>query len=243
MSGHSHFSTIKRKKEITDKKRGKLFSKLAREISIAAKEKGENPSFNPKLKLAVEKARSANMPAENIEKAVKRATGEIESEKLEEFIFEAYGPEGIAIIVEGITDNKKRSLGEIKKILHQNGGKLVGEGAVKWMFEKKGCITVNLQNFSSSGEKETLELTAIEAGAEDIYRNENFLDIFTKIEDLDRVKKILEEKKIKTEASSLDWVAKEEVSLNEKNKDSCKKLFELLDENDSVQGVYSNLKM
>lgn len=243
MSGHSHFKSIKYKKGLADAKRGQAFSKLASEIAVAAREGGD-PDFNAKLRLAIEKARDLRMPTENIERAIKRGTGEIAGEKLEEVLFEAYGPGGIAIIVEGITDNKNRTLGEIKQILNQNGGKLVGEGAVKWMFERKGCITLRITNLDELRIKnrEDLEMMVIEAGAEDIYWHNDFFDIYTKIEDLEKVKKNLEEKKVKIETASLDWVAKEMVELGENDKMACQKLFEALDENEAIQEIYSNLK-
>lgn len=138
MSGHSHAKTIKRIKEASDKKRGQAFSKVARLISVAVKEGGVNPSTNPKLRIAVETARSVNMPKENIDRAIKKGSGEdISVEKLEEVTFEAYGPGGVAIIIEGITDNKNRALGEVKQILNQHGAKMVNEGGLRWMFERK----------------------------------------------------------------------------------------------------------
>ena len=245
MSGHSHFSSIKHKKEITDQKRGKIFSKLARQISVAAREKGGDPEANSVLRMAIEKAKEFNMPKDNIERAIKRGAGELGEEKLEEVIYEAYGPRSIAIIIEGITDNKNRALGEIKKILNQYQGKLASIGSVKWMFERKGVITIEnpKPEARSPKQKEELELKAIEAGAEDIYWHEDVLDIYTKIEDLEKVKKNLEGQGIKIESASLDWIAKDEVELEEKQKDAAEKLFEALDENDAVQEIYSNLKI
>jgi YebC/PmpR family DNA-binding regulatory protein len=246
MSGHSHARTIRHAKELTDKKRGQMFSKLARSIEVAVKEGGPNPETNAKLRVVVEEAKKFNLPKDNIERAIKRGTGELASEKLEEVLFEAYGPEGIAIIIEGITDNKNRTLGEIKQVLNQNNGKLVGEGSVKWMFERRGCLTINAQFLISNSQiknKEELEILAIEAGAEDIYWHEDILDVYTKIEELEKVKKNLEEKGIKIEGASLDWVPKEEISLDEKTKEACQKLFDALDENDAVQEIYSNLKV
>ena len=241
MSGHSHAKTIKHDKEISDQKRGKLFSKLARMISVAAKEKGGSPETNSALRMAIEKAREINMPQENIERAIRRGTGEIEGgAQLEEVIFEAYGPSGIAIIIEGITDNKNRALGEIKQILSQNGGKLVGEGAVKWMFGRKGVITIVI---SPTTNKEELELKVIEAGAEDIYWRNDALDAYTKIEEVEKVKRNLEQTGIQIESASLDWVPKEEVTVDEKMREACQKLFEALDESDSVQEIYSNIKL
>jgi YebC/PmpR family DNA-binding regulatory protein len=242
MSGHSHFKSIKYKKGLADIKRGQAFSKLAREIEVAVKQGGKDPNFNPKLRLAIERAKELRMPNENIERAIKRGTGELKAEKLEEFLFEAYGPGGIAILIEGITDNKNRTLGEIKQILNQNNGKLVGEGAVKWMFKRNGCLTIDIKNQKSKIKNDELELMAIEAGAEDVYWHGDILDVYTKIEELEKVKKNLEEKGIKIDSASLDWVPKEEISLDEKTKESCQKLFEALDENEAVQEIYSNLK-
>lgn len=241
MSGHSHFKSIKHQKGIADAKRGQAFSKMARVITVAAKERGGDPTTNSKLRLAIEQAHSFRMPKENIERAVKRGTGELTGEKLEEVVFEAFGPGGIAIIIEGITDNKNRALGEIKQILNQNGGKLAGEGSVKWLFEKKGAIIINAKIQMSNVKKEDLELTAIEAGAEDIYWHDDLLDVYTKPEDLELVKKNLEQKNIKIESVSLDWAAKEMIEVKEKT--ACQKLFEALDENDAVQEIYSNLKI
>jgi len=244
MSGHSHAKTIKHQKTITDQKRGQIFSKMARLISVATREGGADPEINSKLRLVIEMAKKWNMPKDNIERAIKRGVGKISGEKLEEVLFEAYGPGGIAIIIEGITDNKNRALGEIKQILNQNGGKLVGEGGVQWMFERKGCIIVDLKlQIENLRNKENLELMVIEAGAEDLYWHNDFLDVYTKIEDLEKVKKNLEERGVKVESVSLDWVAKEEISVDEKTKESCRKLFETLDENEAVQEIYSNAKL
>jgi len=244
MSGHSHAKTIRHEKEITDQKRGQIFSKMARMISIAVREGGTNPETNSKLRLAIGIARSFNMPNENIERAIQRGGGELTRGKLEEVFYEAFGPGGIAIIIEGITDNKNRALGEVKQILNQNNGKLAGEGSVKWLFERRGCIVVDYKlQTGNLKNKEKLEITAIEVGAEDIYWHNYLLDIYTKPEELERIKKNLEEKGIKIESASLDWVPKEMIELDEKQKGACQKLFEALDENDSVQEIYSNLKI
>jgi len=157
---------------------------------------------------------------------------------LESVSFEGFGPGGIAVIIDGITDNKNRTLGEIKSILNQNNGKMAGEGAVRWMFDRKGAITVASQGKA----KEELEMIAIESGADDVKWFGEELEIYTKPEDLESVKKALEEKGIKVESSSLDFVAKEEVKISEKEKEQSEKLFEALDENDAVNNIYSNLK-
>jgi YebC/PmpR family DNA-binding regulatory protein len=242
MSRHSHWATIKKKKTIADQKRGQIFSKLAREIEIAARSGGD-PELNPKLRVAIEKAKEARMPAENIEKAIKRGTGELKGSNLQEVIFEAYGPGNVAIIIEGITDNKNRTINELKQILQKFNGKLVSEGAIKWMFERKGCISVNLKDQENVKSKEELELIAIEAGAEDFFWQDDSLDIYTKIENLNEVKKKLEEKGVKISSFSLDWVPKELISVDETTKKRCQELFEMLDENDAVQEIYFNMKI
>ena len=243
MSGHSHARTIRHQKNITDQKRGQIFSKMARVIWVAVKEGGPNTETNSKLRLAIETAHSFRMPNENIERAIKRATGEIPEKKLEEVLYEAYGPGGIAIIIEGITDNKNRSLNEIKQILNQHNGKLVQEGAIKWMFERKGCITINIKNQNPKTKNDELELLVIEAGAEDLYWYGEDLDVCTNIKDLEKVKKNLEEKGVKIDSTSFDLKPKEMIDLKEKEKESCLKLFEALDESESVQEIYSNIKL
>lgn len=245
MSGHSHFKSIKYKKGVEDKKRGKIFSKLSRQISIAVREKGGDMEANSSLKMAVEKSKEFNMPKENVERAIKRGTGELEGEKLEEIIFEALGPCGVSIIIEGITDNKNRAMAEIRQILIQNQGKLVGEGAVKWLFERKGCITLRITNSDELRikDKERLELAAIEAGAEDVSWQDDVLEIYTKPEEIEMAKKNLEQKEIKIDSASLNWQAKEMLELSDKEKESCQKLFEELDELDSVQEIYANIQL
>ncbi|OGZ67517.1 MAG: transcriptional regulator [Candidatus Staskawiczbacteria bacterium RIFCSPHIGHO2_02_FULL_34_10] len=238
MSGHSHFKTVAATKNANDAKRGKLFSKLARVITIVVKEGGPDPLINTKLKTAIEQTKKFNMPKENIERAIKKGTGELVGENLEEVSFEGLGPGGVAIIMDGITDNKNRTLGEIKGILSQYNGKMAGEGAIKWMFKRKGFIVINPETKL----KEELELIVIEVGADDVKWRENMLCVYTKPEDLEIIKKILEEKGLIIESSSLDWVAKEEVIIDEKDKEKSQKLFEALDENDAIQDIYSNLK-
>ena len=242
MSGHSHFSTIKHKKAITDAKRGKIFSKLARQILVAAKEKGGDPETNSNLRMVIEKAKSLNMPKDNIDRAVKKGTGELEGERLEEVIYEAYGPGGIAVIIEGITDNKNRTLSEVKQIITKYQGKMADSGSVKWLFERKGRVALaNNQEFG----RDDLEIKVIESGAEDFswveQDNIAFMEIYTKPEDLEFVKERLEQTGIKIEETSLIWAAKEAISIVEKQRSAAEKMFEDLDENDDVQDIFSNL--
>ncbi len=239
MSGHSHAKTVMATKMANAAKKGKIFSKMGRLITIAAKDGGD-PNKNSKLKAAIDQAKSFDMPKENIDRAIKKGTGELAGESLEEVIFEGFGPGGIALIIEGITDNTNRTLSEVKVTLNQNNGKLAGEGAVKWMFERKGDIVIN--NEDKTINKDEFELTAIDAGADDIQWGDGEIYVYTKPEDLEKVKKTLEEKEFKIESSSLSFIAKEEVEITEREKEQSEKLFEALDENDAVNNVYNNLK-
>lgn len=238
MSGHSHWHSIRHQKAITDAKKGKAFSKLIRFITIAAKEKGGDPAANPGLRTAIEKAKELNLPKENIDKAIKRGTGELGSDVLETITIEGYGPGGIAIMVEGITDNSNRSIGEIKQIFTKNGGKAAGEGAVKWMFERKAVLSI----VDKAQLKEDLELAAIEVGAQDMQWDNEVLYIYAAPENLDLTKKNLHDKGITVSSATLDWLAKEKMEVNPEIKEKCEKLFEALDEHDDVQDIYSNLK-
>ena len=237
MSGHSHSKKIKHEKDATDAQRSKVFSRLAKEITIAARD-GTDPAINSRLRVAMERARSFNMPKDNVERAVKRATGEGgQNVQLEEMLLEAYGPGGIAILISLITDNKNRTLSEIKQILISHQGKPVEGGAVRWMFGQKGVLTI-----PQSSPKEEMELLAIEAGAQDLFWNEDgSLDVYTAPADLETVKKALGQKGVVAESATLDWVPKDPFKATEKVQEANQKLFEILDEQDDVQDVYSNL--
>ncbi len=238
MSGHSHARTVKHDKDLAASQRSKVFSKLAAEIAVAVKQGGGNPDINSRLRTAMDRAKAANMPSDNVERAIKKGTGEDQTGNLEEFLLEAYGPGGIALLIAGITDNKNRMLGEIKQILSKNQGKMVEGGAVRWLFAQKGILAVK-----SAMQKEELELKAIEAGAEDlVWREDGMLDVYTKPTDLEKIKNSLQATGISIEEAYIDWVPKEETAVDQKVIDAAQKLFDELDENDSVQGVYSNLK-
>ncbi|HEX9722029.1 MAG TPA: YebC/PmpR family DNA-binding transcriptional regulator [Candidatus Paceibacterota bacterium] len=232
MSGHSHFRTVMHKKGLADAKRSQMFSKLAKELTVAAKEGGTDLQANPRLRTVIEKAKSANMPADNIERALKKATGE-DAGRLEEVLFEAYGPGGVAILVTAITDNKNRTLGQVKQILQKNQGKMVEGGAVRWLFERKGVTTVE-------NAPKDLELFAIEAGAEDLFWRDHTLDIYTDPSALNSLKARLEEKNVHVTAS-IDWVPKERVNPSEKDAQAAEKLFAALDDQDDVQDMYANI--
>ena len=237
MSGHSHSKKIKHEKDATDAQRSKMFSKLAKEITLASRD-GTDPAINSRLRVAMERARSFNMPKDNVERAVKRATGEGgQNAQLQEMLLEAYGPGGVAILISVITDNKNRTLSEIKQTLASHQGKPVEGGAVRWMFEQKGVLTI-----PQSSPKEELELLAIEAGAQDLFWNEDgSLDVYTAPADLETVKKALEEKGRVSESATLDWMPKEPLKAAEKVSSANQKLFDALNEQEDVQDVYSNL--
>ncbi|MGH7239791.1 MAG: YebC/PmpR family DNA-binding transcriptional regulator [Candidatus Saccharimonadales bacterium] len=239
MSGHSHFKTVKATKDANDAKKGKIFSKFARLIALAAKQKGGDPSTNLTLKAAIEQARTFNMPKENIERAIKKGTGELQGEQLEEILIEGFGPGGIALILEGITDNKNRTIGEVRNILSKYEGKMASEGAVSWMFSRRGVIEVETP---AEADRESLELTAIESGAQDVQWNGQMLEIYTEPEQLETVKKALEEKNILAASANLSWIPKEEISPTDRERELTKKLSEAIDENDDIQDIYSNLK-
>ena len=239
MSGHSKWSKIKHQKAITDVQKGKIFSKMAKIIAVAARDDGD-PEMNSKLRIAIEKAQSVNMPRGNIERAIKKGAGKLGGEKIEEVVYEAYGPSGIALIIEAITDNKNRTLSEIKNILGKHSGRLGDAGSVKWLFEKHGVLELEI---SKEDNLDDLEMEIIDAGAEDIKEQDNILEIQTKPTELNNVKNNLETKGIKVESANLEWMPKNPVKIeDEKNKIQIEKLFEALDEQNDIQEIYSNLK-
>ncbi len=244
MSGHSHAKTIAHQKSITDHKRGQIFSKMARLIAIAVRDGGPNIETNYKLKTAIERARNFNMPNDNIDRAIKSVGPGLDNKNLNEFLFEAYGPGGIAVLIEGITDNKNRVLLEIKQILAQHSGKLAQEGSVRWMFERKGIIIIIPYNQSESWtNKEDLELKAIEIGAENFaWRPNNLFEVQFSADKIQAAKEEFQNQGVKVESSSVDWIAKNEIPIIGADQKQAEKLFSDLDENNDVQDVYSNLK-
>ncbi|MBI1971382.1 MAG: YebC/PmpR family DNA-binding transcriptional regulator [Candidatus Wildermuthbacteria bacterium] len=251
MSGHSHARTIKHKKDAADAARSSVFSKMAREITVAVRDGGGDPVTNTQLRAVLERARSFNMPSANIDRAIARATGGEDARNLQGVLFEAYGPGDIALLISGITDNKNRTVSELKQILNRFGGKLVEGGAVQWMFEHKGVITINPKSDLPAGQagirnpkqKEEMELKAIESGADDMYwGDEETLEVYTKPAELERVKTKLQEQELAVESSALEWVPKENVEIAPDAKEAAEKLFEALDAHDDVQNIYSNLK-
>lgn len=237
MSGHSHWAGIKHRKGINDAKKATIFTKHGKLISIAAKMGGSDPVMNFQLRLAIERARAENMPKDKIENAIKRGTGELKGQaEIQEALYEAFGPGQVAMLIKTATDNKNRTYGEIRTILLKNGGKIVPSGSVSFLFKQIGEISLETKNNS-----EEIEMKAIEAGAEDTELNENILSIYTKAEELQKVKENLEKENLKIENASLIYSPLQKTTLDEKNKLSYEKLLELLDEQEDVEEIFDNL--
>ncbi len=236
MSGHSKWSTIKRKKAAQDAKRGKIFTKLIKEITIATRQGGPDPSANPRLRLAIDNAKSANMPMDNIKRAIKKASGESGSDNYMEITYEGYGPGGIAILIESVTDNKNRTVAEVRHLLNKHGGSLGESGSVAWMFDRKGVITISKQDKT---EDEVLEIV-LDAGAEDLQTEDEFFEVTTAVEDFETVRKAVQEANLEIENASLQWIAKNSVSVSGETAEKAMKLIDALEDNDDVQNVYTN---
>ena len=236
MSGHSKWSTIKRKKSAQDAKRGKIFTKLIREITVAARMGGGDPSRNPRLRAAIASARAVNMPKENIERAIKKGTGELAGYSLEEAIYEGYGPGGVAILIEALTDNRNRTTAELRYILSKHGGNLGEAGCVAWMFDKKGLIVFDRNQVD---EDEVMEI-ALEAGAEDVREEDDQLEVVTLQSDFEEVKKAFDEQNIKYELAEVTMIPQNTVKLDDKQAEQMLKLMDALEDSDDVQKVYAN---
>jgi YebC/PmpR family DNA-binding regulatory protein len=237
MSGHSKWSTIKRAKGVTDAKRGALFTKVAREISVAARQGGGDPDANYRLRLAIEKARSVNMPADNIKRTIDKATGSGEAEQFEEIVYEGYGPGGIAVLVETQTDNKNRTAADVRSMFVKSGGQLAGSGAVAWQFEPRGLISVP----RSGVDADEVTLAAIDAGAEDVDTDdEDTIEIYTAPANLQAVRHALESAGVTVESAESAMIAKQTVELDSHKARQALRLVELLEDLDDVQRVTAN---
>ena len=236
MSGHSKWSKIKRKKANADAKRGKIFTKIIREITVAARNGGADPNTNPRLRAAIDVARSVNMPNDNIERATKRGTGELEGQILEEVTYEAYGPHGVAILIETVTDNRNRTTSDIRRILSKHNGNLGSKGSVGWQFHAQGIISVDAKKY----EEDTIIAYALEGGASDVKQEEDIHQIIVSTEDFMKFKNILENNNIEILSSELTKIPQSTVTLSEKEAEKALKLYELLDDLDDVQHVYAN---
>jgi YebC/PmpR family DNA-binding regulatory protein len=239
MSGHSHWATIKHKKGAIDAKRGKLFSKLSRAIIIAAKNGGGDPETNLKLRYAIDKAREVSMPKDNIERAVKRGTGELEGLTFEEIVYEGYGPGGVAMMVEVLTDNRNRTAGEVRKIFEKCGGKMGSAGCVAYQFERKGFFSVD----AKISDEDTLMNLALEAGADDLKRSGNNFEITCDPAHFGPVKLALEKSNVPTTMAEITQIAKAPAEVDLETGKKVLRLMDALDDHDDVQHVYSTVQI
>ena len=235
MSGHSKWATIKHKKAATDAKRGSLFTKLIKEISVAARG-GGNPDTNPRLRVAIERAKESSMPSDNIDRAIKKGTGQLEGVTYEDITLEGYGPGGVAVYVEGVSDNKNRTTAEVRTIFTKKGGNMAGAGSVAWMFEKKGYIVVS----KTSAEEDKLMGVALDAGAEDMIIEDEDYAIKTSPQDFFKVKKAIDDAGIKTEDAQITLLPKNTVKVEGPDAKKILDLVDAIEEHEDVQHVYAN---
>lgn len=236
MSGHSKWNTIKRKKAKVDAERGKAFTRLIKDITMAAREGGGDESANPRLRSAIIAAKGANMPSANMERAIKKGTGELPGVTYEESVLEGYGPGGVAIYIEILTDNRKRTVAEVRHSLTKHNGNLAESGAVSWMFEKKGLISVPKE----AVDEEELLMLVLDAGAEDLNSDDDFFEITSATEDLENVRKMLVANNVKIESYGLTMYPKNSIKVEGKEANQVLKILDMLEDNDDVQQVYSN---
>jgi len=236
MSGHSKWSTIKRRKAVVDAKRGRVFTRLIKEVTVAAREGGRDPESNPRLRTAIDNAKAENMPADNIEKAIRRGTGELPGVTYEDMTYEGYGPGGVAILVTTLTDNKNRTVAELRHLFTKQGGNLGAPNSVAWMFDRKGQITID----ASAYDEETLLLEAAEAGAEDVVAEEDVLKVITSFADFHPVQQRLHERGIQFLGAELAMLPKSTVAVEEKEAERLLKLLEALEDHDDVQSIAAN---
>ena len=238
MSGHSKWAGIKRKKAVVDAKRGKAFSKVSKEISIAARMGGNNPDMNPRLRLAIDKAKEVNMPSDNVKRAIQKGAGEVPGAVYDETTYEGYGPAGVALLIEVMTDNKNRTVGEIRHSITKHGGNMGESGCVAWMFDKKGYLLVSKETI----DEDSLMTDALDAGAEDFKSDpeEDNYEIITAPEDFDKVKEYIEKKGIVPNLAEITQIPQTYVKLDTKDARKMVKLMDDLEDQDDVQNVYAN---
>jgi YebC/PmpR family DNA-binding regulatory protein len=236
MSGHSKWHSIKHKKAAADAKRGKAFTQVIKEITVAARLGGGDPNFNPRLRLVVDKAKSLNMPKDNIDRAIKKGTGELEGYNLEEVVYEGYGPGGVAVLIEATTDNRNRTVSELRHLFSKYGGNLSEAGSVAWMFQKKGYLVIERDKIS---EEDLLEV-ALEAGAEDVNEDDSNWEIFTPPEAFEAVRDALAAKNIPIAVEQLSMIPQSNVKLEGKSAVQMLRLMEALEDHEDLQNVWAN---
>lgn len=240
MSGHSKWATIKRQKGVADQKRGAIFTKMAKNITVAARDGGGDPDTNFKLKMAIEQAKSVNVPKDNIERAIKRGTGELKGDVIESVVYEAFGPGNTFFIIEALTDNKNRTVADIRHIFSKLGGSLGGQNSVMWQFERKGVIRVS-DYISKIENYDDVELNLIDLGVEDIKKEDDDLIVYTKVEDLQRVRGGLEGIGVIPDYVEIEFLPRELKRVDQSGAEKIQKLFDALNENDDVNNFYSNV--
>ena len=238
MSGHSKWSTIKRKKGAEDAKRGKIFTRLAKDITLAAKSGGDI-NANPSLRTAVDKAKAENMPKDNIERAIKKGTGELEGGELEEITYEAYAPHGVAMLIQCLTDNRNRTLSDVRRVFNKHGGNLAEQGAVGWMFDQKGYLTVSAEGVDG----DEVFMAALEAGADDVQISDDVIEIYTAPADLHTVRSALETAGYKVDETELGQFPKNEIELSVSDTLSIMNIVDMVEESDDVDKVFTNLNI
>jgi len=236
MSGHSKWATIKRKKAATDSARGKVFTRIIKEITIAARDGGGDPVGNPRLRLAIQNAKASNMPQENITRGIKKGTGELEGVTYQEITYEAYAPHGVAVIIQSVTDNKNRTVAELRHMISKNNGHMGEAGSVSWMFERKGVVTIEKGTHTEDDVMEVI----LDLGADDLKSEEEYFEIISPIDKLETVRKGLEEKSYKVESASMQYIAKELVTLDEAKAASVIRFLEAVEEYEDVQNLFTN---
>lgn len=239
MSGHSKWSTIKHKKAATDKKRGKIFTRLASELTMAAREGGGDPNFNNRLALAVEKAKAANMPKDNIERAIQRGVGGDKSEALDELVYEGYGPGGVAVMVEATTDNRNRTAGQVRAVFTKHGSSLGESGTVAWQFNRRGTIAIAAEGV----DPDALVMAAIDAGALDVEPEEDYITVYTEVADFQKVKQALEAAGYNTGDAELAMVPSVMMALDPSKQLQVLKFIEVLEDQDDVDQVWTNAEI
>jgi YebC/PmpR family DNA-binding regulatory protein len=238
MSGHSKWSTIKHKKAAADAKRGKVFTRLAKELTVAAREGGGDPETNVRLRLAIDKAKGANMPKDNIERAIKRGTGELEGGALEEIVYEGYAPHGVGMLIEVVTDNRNRAVAEVRHVFNKHGGNMAEAGAVSWQFKRKGYISI-----TEEVDQDEVFLVAADAGADDVRFDDGVTEIYVEIEQLQDVRQVLEDEGYKLDEVSVIYDPNNAVELATNEALQVVKLVELIEDLDDVQNVFSTLEI
>ncbi|MGD2048501.1 MAG: YebC/PmpR family DNA-binding transcriptional regulator [Chloroflexota bacterium] len=236
MSGHSKWSTIKHKKAATDAKRGKIFTRLTKELTVSAREGGGDPETNVRLRLAIDKAKAANMPKDNIERAIKRGTGELAGGELEEILYEGYAPHGVGVLIEVVTDNRNRAIAEVRHVFNKQGGNMAEAGAVSWQFTRKGYI-----NISENIDQDEIFLVAADAGADDVSFEDGLAEVYTNIEELQDIRAALEEAGFTCDEVSVIYDPNNPIELGSSEALQVMKLVEILEDLDDVQNVYSAL--